>query len=72
MTTSTRLDFFFFFAHRRNDDNSESFIELFFTRKEALLSLLDKLKPSPDRREKKLLTFVNLFPPLRELKPVVE
>ena len=64
MTTSTRLDFFFF-AHRRKDDNSESFIELFFTRKEALLSLLDKLKPS-------LLTFVNLFPPLQELKPVVE
>ena len=71
MTTSTRLDFFFF-AHRRKDDNSESFIELFFTRKEALLSLLDKFKPSSDRREKKLLTFVNLFPPLQELKPVVE
>ena len=72
MTTSTRLDFFFFFAHRRKDDNSESFIVLYFTRKEALLSLLDKFKPSPDRREKKPLTFVNLFPPLQELKPVVE
>ena len=66
------IRFNLFFAHRQKDDNSESFIVLYFTSKEALLSLLDKFKPSPDRKKKKLLTFANLFPPLQELKPVVE
>ena len=72
MTTSTRLDLIFFFAHCSKNDNSESFIELVFHQKRSTVILLDKFKPSPDRREKKLLTFVNLFPPLQELKPIVE
>ena len=33
--------------------------------KPALLSLLKEVKPSPDRKMLKLLTFDNLFPPPR-------
>ena len=33
--------------------------------KPALLSLLKEVKPSPDRKMLKLLTFDNLFSPLR-------
>ena len=34
----------------------------------ALLSLLKKVKPSPDHKVRKLLTFDNLFSPLRHAR----
>ena len=43
----------------------DSFILLFFTKKLVRLFILKEIKPSPDSRMIKLLTFDNLFPPLR-------
>ena len=46
-------------------DTPEIFIVLFSPEKLALLSLLKEVEPSPDCKMLKLLTFDNLFPPLR-------
>ena len=49
---------------RKSRDTAECFVALFFSpEKLALLSLLEEVKPSPDRKIIKLLTFDNLFPP---------
>ena len=45
-------------------NNPESFILLFLLR----LFILKEVKPSPDRKMIKLLTFDNLFPPLRHFR----
>ena len=52
-------------------ETPEFFIELFLPEKLALLSILKEVEPSPNCKMLKLLTFDNLFPPLR-LKLVVE
>ena len=66
MTTRTRLIWLeVFFAYSQKIDTPESFIVIFFyPEKLALLSLVKEVKPSPDRKLIKLLTFDNLFPPL--------
>ena len=50
---------------RKSRDTAECFVALFFFSPEklALLSLLEEVKPCPDRKIIKLLTFDNLFPP---------
>ena len=53
-------------------DTPERFILAFFTKKLVGLFILKKVKPSADRKTIKLLTFVDLFPPLRLLKLLVE
>ena len=64
MNTSTRLNLKFF-THVLKKDTPESFTSLFSPKKFARLFILKKVKPSPDRKLIKLLTFDNLFPPLR-------
>ena len=51
-----------FFAYSQNIDTLESFTVIFSPKKLALLSLLKKIKPSPNRKMIKLLTYDNLFP----------
>ena len=63
MTASTRFDLKFF-AYSQNIDFPENFILPFSLEKLALLPLV-KVTPSSNRRMIKLLTFDNLFPPLR-------
>ena len=55
------------FAHvlKKRHTPLESFIFLFFTKKLVLLFILKEVKPSPDNKMIKLLTFDNLFSPLR-------
>ena len=43
----------------------ESFITLFFASKICMVICIEEVKPSPYRKTIKLLTFDNLFPPLR-------
>ena len=54
-----------FCACSQKKDTPDSFILRFFTKKLARLFILKEVKPSPDSRMIKLLTFDNLFPPLR-------
>ena len=56
---------FNFFMYSQKIDTSESFIVLFSPEKSARLFFLKEVKPSPDRKMVKLLTFENLFLPLR-------
>ena len=54
-------------------DTPERFILVFFTKKVSrVIYILKKVKPSSDRKMIKLLTFDDLFPPLRLLKLLVE
>ena len=54
-------------------DTPERFILLFFHQKKLVrLFILKEVKPSPDGKMIKLLTFDNLFPPLPHLKLLVE
>ena len=64
-TTSTRFDlkFFHVFSKSRYPGNLPCTFDP--PEKLALLSLLKKVKPSPDSKMIKLLTFDNSFPPLR-------
>ena len=63
---STRFDLKFFrVLSKKKIDTPEFFIVLFSAEKLALLSLLKEVEPSPDCKMLKLLTFDNLFPPLR-------
>ena len=56
-----------FFAYSQKIDTPEFFIvPFFFPEKLALLSLLEKVKPFLDHKIIKLLTFDNLFTPLRD------
>ena len=64
-TMSTRFDLKFFSRIVKKMDTPEIFIILFSPEKLALLSLLKEVEPSPDCKMLKLLTFDNLFPPLR-------
>ena len=54
-----------FFAYRQKIVTPEFFILLFSTEKLAPLSWLKEVTRSPDRKMLKLVTFDNLFPPLR-------
>ena len=54
-----------FFEYRQKIVTLEFFILLFSPEKLALLSWLKEVTRSPDRKMLKLLTFDNLFPPLR-------
>ena len=68
-TTSTIVDFV---AYSQKVDIRKASLYFFSSIKLALLSLLKELKPSPDSKMIKLLTFDNLFLPLRfSLKLVV-
>ena len=54
-------------------DTPERFILVFLTKKVSrVIYILKKVKPSSDRKMIKLLTFDDLFPPLRLLKLLVE
>ena len=53
-------------------DTPERFILLFSLKKLVRFFILKEVKPSPDGKMIKLLTFDNLFLPLRHLKLVVE
>ena len=54
-----------FFAYCQKIDSPEYFIFLFPSEKLKMISLLKEVKPSPDGKMVKLLTFDNFFPPLR-------
>ena len=60
----TRFNFNFF-VYSPKIDTPESFIVVFSPEKSARLFLLKEVKPSPDRKMVKLLTFENLSLPLR-------
>ena len=54
------------FTRFRKKRRPESFISLFFSPKKLVrLFILKEVKPSPDSKMIKQLTFDNLFPPLR-------
>ena len=53
-------------------DTPETFILLFSPNKSVRLFILKEVKPSTDGKMIKLLTFEDLFPPLRHLKLLVE
>ena len=63
-STSTRFNLMFFLVFSKKDF-SESFILLCSPKKLVRLLILKEVKPSPDSKMIKLLTFDNLFPPLR-------
>ena len=62
---STRFNFNFLRVFSKKKDILESFILLFSPKKLVRLFILKEVKPSPDSRMVKLLTFDNLLPPLR-------
>ena len=53
-------------------DTPERFILVFLTKKVSRVIYTKEVKPSSDRKMIKLLTFDDLFPPLRLLKLLVE
>ena len=53
-------------------DTPERFILVFLTKKVSKVIYTKEVKPSFDRKMIKLLTFDDLFPPLRLLKLLVE
>ena len=75
---STRFNLKFLRVFLKKKNTPESFNLLFSPKKLVRLFILKEVKPSPDRKMIKLLTSVNLFPPLRHsrwsfsLKLVVE
>ena len=62
---STRFNFNFLRVFSKKKDILESFILLFSPKKLVRLFILKEVKPSPDSKMIKLLTFDNLLPPLR-------
>ena len=62
---STRFNLKFLRVFLKKKDTPESFNLLFSPKKSVRLFILKEVKPSPDRKMIKLLTSVNLFPPLR-------
>ena len=57
-----------FFSNSEKIDNLESAVFLFSPEKLTRLILLKEVKPSPDKKMIKLLTFDNLLPPLRHFR----
>ena len=57
-----------FFAYSENMDSRRASFYHFSLENLALLSLVKEVTPSPDRKLIKLLTFDNLFPPLRHFR----
>ena len=57
-----------FFSNSEKIDNLESAVFLFSPEKLTRLILLKEVKPFPDKKMIKLLTFDNLLPPLRHFR----
>ena len=65
MSTRFNFNFNFLRVFSKKKDILESFILLFSPKKLVQLFILKEVKPSPDSKMIKLLTFDNLLPPLR-------
>ena len=65
MTTSTRFNLKFFTRVLKRRHPGKLLFSLFSPKKSVRLIKQKDVKPSPDSKMIKLLTFENLFPPLR-------